>query len=80
MFLHSHSYIFFLLYISDPVFHLKVEDDGPLLEAVKQPWVEQKSAMQIDISILQMVEDLEHRVVGADLQLKVRQKRVLVKS
>ncbi|XP_053500356.1 bromodomain adjacent to zinc finger domain protein 2A isoform X3 [Ictalurus furcatus] len=57
--------------MTDPVFHLKVEDDRPLLEAVKQPWVEQKCAMQIDISILQMVEDLEHRMVGADLQLKV---------
>lgn len=50
-----------------------------MLEAVKQPWVEQKCAMQIDISILQMVEDLEHRMVGADLQLKVRHKRVLLK-
>ncbi|KAB5546472.1 hypothetical protein PHYPO_G00072420 [Pangasianodon hypophthalmus] len=57
--------------VTDPVFHLKVEDDRPLLEAVKQPWIEQKRAMQIDISILQMVEDLEHRVVGADLQLKM---------
>lgn len=63
------------------MFQLKVEDDGPLLEAMKQPWVGQKSAMQIDISILQMVEDLEHRVVGADLQLKVRGGgRVRIKS
>lgn len=63
----------------DPVFHLKVEDDGPLLETMKQPWIEQKHAMQIDISILQMVENLEQRVMEADLQLKVRHKRVLLK-
>ncbi|XP_027000849.1 bromodomain adjacent to zinc finger domain protein 2A isoform X1 [Tachysurus fulvidraco] len=56
--------------IADPVFHLKVEDDRHFLEAVKHPWVEQNHAMQTDLSILQMVEDLEHRVLGADLQLK----------
>ncbi|XP_058266096.1 bromodomain adjacent to zinc finger domain protein 2A isoform X1 [Hemibagrus wyckioides] len=56
--------------MTDPVFHLKVENDRPLLEAVEQPWAEQEHAMQIDISILQMVEGLEHRVLGADLQLK----------
>ncbi|KAI5095905.1 bromodomain adjacent to zinc finger domain protein 2A [Silurus meridionalis] len=57
--------------ITDPVFHLKLEDDKLLQEVVNQPWVEQKRAMQIDISILEMVEDLEQRVVGADLQLKM---------
>lgn len=49
-----------------------MDDVRPLLDVVKQTWIEQKRALQIDISILQMVEDLELRVVGADLQLKVR--------
>ncbi|XP_053338631.1 bromodomain adjacent to zinc finger domain protein 2A isoform X2 [Clarias gariepinus] len=57
--------------MTDPIFHLKMEDDRALLEVAKQPWVEQKHALQIDISILQMVEYLEQRVLGADLQLKI---------
>lgn len=48
-----------------------------MLEMVKRPWIEQNHAIQIDISILQMVEDLEQRVVGADLQLKVKHERDL---
>lgn len=66
------------MYVLDPIFHLKMEDDRALLEVAKQPWVEQKHALQIDISILQMVEYLEQRVLGADLQLKVGNKSVLI--
>lgn len=64
--------------MSDPVFYLKVSDERPLLEMVKQPWTEQKHALQIDISVLQLVEDLEQRVVGADLQLKVRHEGIFL--
>lgn len=60
--------------MSDPVFYLKVAEERPLVEIMKQPWTEQKHAMQIDISILQLVEDMEQRVVGADLQIKVSHK------
>lgn len=51
---------------------MKVEDGDALLEACKQEWQEQERALKLDITVLQWVEDLEQRVVGADLQLKVR--------
>ncbi|XP_037396950.1 bromodomain adjacent to zinc finger domain protein 2A isoform X3 [Pygocentrus nattereri] len=54
---------------TDPIFQQK--EDGALLEATQKPWVAQELAMQIDISVLQWVEDLEQRVLGADLQLKM---------
>ncbi|XP_076839802.1 bromodomain adjacent to zinc finger domain protein 2A isoform X2 [Brachyhypopomus gauderio] len=57
--------------MTDPIFQLKVEEAKMLQEMVQQPWVEQPRAMQIDLIVLQWVEDLEHRVVGADLQLKL---------
>lgn len=56
----------------DPIFEMTVEEGDALLEASKQTWNEQDRALQIDISVLQWVEDFELRVVGADLQLKVR--------
>ncbi|XP_036446967.1 bromodomain adjacent to zinc finger domain protein 2A isoform X3 [Colossoma macropomum] len=55
--------------LTDPIFQQK--EDGGLLEATQKPWVAQELAMQIDISVLQWVEDLEQRVLGADLQLKM---------
>ncbi|KAL7864396.1 hypothetical protein AOLI_G00158160 [Acnodon oligacanthus] len=55
--------------VTDPIFQQK--EDGALLEATQKPWVAQELAMQIDISVLQWVEDLELRVLGADLQLKM---------
>lgn len=51
---------------------MTVEDGHALLEASKQAWSEQERALQLDIGVLQCVEDLEQRVVGADLQLKVK--------
>ncbi|XP_026887772.2 bromodomain adjacent to zinc finger domain protein 2A isoform X1 [Electrophorus electricus] len=57
--------------MTDPIFQLKVEDTEALLKMVQQPWLEQERAMQIDLTVLQWVEDLEQRVVGADLQLKI---------
>ncbi|XP_016148960.1 bromodomain adjacent to zinc finger domain protein 2A [Sinocyclocheilus grahami] len=57
--------------VSDPIFQMTVEDGHALLEASKQAWSEQERVLQLDINVLQCVEDLEQRVVGADLQLKV---------
>ncbi|XP_043080112.1 bromodomain adjacent to zinc finger domain protein 2A isoform X2 [Puntigrus tetrazona] len=57
--------------VTDPIFQMTVEDGHALLEASKQAWSEQERALQLDVSVLQCVEDLEQRVVGADLQLKV---------
>uniref|UniRef100_A0A672TBG5 Bromodomain adjacent to zinc finger domain protein 2A n=1 Tax=Sinocyclocheilus grahami TaxID=75366 RepID=A0A672TBG5_SINGR len=56
--------------VTDPIFQMTVEDGDALLEASKQAWSEQERVLQLDISVLQWVEDLEQRVVGADLQLK----------
>ncbi|XP_072552227.1 bromodomain adjacent to zinc finger domain protein 2A isoform X2 [Salminus brasiliensis] len=57
--------------MTDPIFQQKVEEGGALTEVAQQPWEAQDRAMQIDLSVLQWVEDLEQRVVGADLQLKM---------
>lgn len=56
--------------IIDPLFELKVEDKDTLVEALQQPWQVQEKTMETDISSLQWVEDLEQRVIAADLHLK----------
>ncbi|XP_034028715.1 bromodomain adjacent to zinc finger domain protein 2A isoform X2 [Thalassophryne amazonica] len=56
--------------VNDPIFELKVEQKDALMEALQQPWQVQDKAMEADISALQWVEDLEQRVVAADLHLK----------
>ena len=58
----------------DPMFDLKVEQKDRLLEALQQPWQVQEKAMEMDISALQWVEDLEQRIIAADLHMKVRWK------
>ncbi|KAI4896516.1 hypothetical protein NFI96_029530 [Prochilodus magdalenae] len=55
--------------VTDPIFQQK--EGEALLATTVKPWAAQGLAMQIDISILQWVEDLEQRVLGADLQLKM---------
>lgn len=55
----------------DPIFESKVEEKDVLIEALQQPWQVQERAMETDISALQWVEDLEQRVIAADLHLKV---------
>ncbi|XP_028849614.1 bromodomain adjacent to zinc finger domain protein 2A isoform X2 [Denticeps clupeoides] len=57
--------------VYDPVFQQKVEEGSALLEALHQPWPELQNAIQADVTALQWVEDLEQRVLTADLQLKV---------
>uniref|UniRef100_A0A3P8WZ11 Uncharacterized protein n=1 Tax=Cynoglossus semilaevis TaxID=244447 RepID=A0A3P8WZ11_CYNSE len=59
-----------LILRSDPIFDMKVEQKDTLMEALQQPWLVQEKAMETDVCALQWVEDLEQRVVGADLQLK----------
>lgn len=61
-----------LCVFSDPIFELKVEAKDVLFEALQQPWQVQEKAVETDISALQWVEDLEQRVISADLHLKVR--------
>ncbi|XP_017265046.1 bromodomain adjacent to zinc finger domain protein 2A isoform X2 [Kryptolebias marmoratus] len=56
--------------IQDPLFESKPDDKDALLEALQQPWQVQEKAMETDVSALQWVEDLEQRVVAADLHLK----------
>lgn len=43
-----------------------------LMEELQKPWPVQEKVMETDISVLKWVEDLEQRVVAADLHLKVR--------
>lgn len=54
------------------MFELKVEEKDVLMEELQKPWQVQERSMETDISVLKWVEDLELRVVGADLHLKVR--------
>lgn len=56
----------------DRLFELKVEEKDVLMEALQEPWQVQERTMETDISALQWVEDLEQRVIAADLHLKVR--------
>ncbi|XP_076022288.1 bromodomain adjacent to zinc finger domain protein 2A [Genypterus blacodes] len=56
--------------MDDPIFESKVEEKDTLMEALQQPWQVQERAMEMDISALQWVEDLEQRVIAADLHLK----------
>ncbi|XP_062315265.1 bromodomain adjacent to zinc finger domain protein 2A [Osmerus eperlanus] len=57
--------------VNDPVFQVKVEEGDALLEALQQPWQVQERSLETDISALRWVEDLEQRVITADLHLKV---------
>lgn len=57
--------------VNDPIFQVKVEEGDALLEALQQPWQVQERALETDISALRWVEDLEQRVITADLYLKV---------
>uniref|UniRef100_A0A3Q4I563 Bromodomain adjacent to zinc finger domain, 1A n=1 Tax=Neolamprologus brichardi TaxID=32507 RepID=A0A3Q4I563_NEOBR len=52
------------------IFELKVEEKDALLEALQQPWQVQEKTVETDIIALQWVEDLEQRVIAADLHLK----------
>ncbi|KAG5838227.1 hypothetical protein ANANG_G00221540 [Anguilla anguilla] len=56
--------------ISDPVFQERAEPDPALAQAVQEPWAETAKAMEADVRVLQWVEDLEQRVIMADLQQK----------
>ncbi|XP_069382190.1 bromodomain adjacent to zinc finger domain protein 2A [Paralichthys olivaceus] len=56
--------------ITDPIFELKVEEKGVLMEVLQHPLQVQEKAMETDVIALQWVEDLEQRVIAADLHLK----------
>ncbi|KAG7471832.1 hypothetical protein MATL_G00102140 [Megalops atlanticus] len=55
---------------NDPVFQERVEQDQALSQVAQQPWEASAWAMEADMTVLQWVEDLEQRVLTADLQLK----------
>lgn len=65
-------FIYFGLSNKDPIFESKLEEKDVLLEALQQPWQVQDKTMETDIIALQWVEDLEQRVVAADLHMKVK--------
>nr|XP_046252327.1 bromodomain adjacent to zinc finger domain protein 2A [Scatophagus argus] len=56
--------------INDSLFELKVEDKDVLMEELQKPWQVQEKAVETDINVLKWVEDLEQRVIAADLHLK----------
>lgn len=64
--------LFLCSFWPDPMFELKVEDKDVLMEELQKPWQVQEKAVETDINVLKWVEDLEQRVVAADLHLKVR--------
>lgn len=68
------------LSLTDPMFELKVEEKDVLLEELQKPWQVQERAVEADISVLKLVEDLEQRVVSADLHLKVKNLQRLIVS
>lgn len=53
------------------MFELKVKEKDVLLEELQKPWQVQERVMEADMSVLKWVEDLEQRVVSADIHLKV---------
>ncbi|KAM9431401.1 uncharacterized protein ACWYII_018518 [Salvelinus alpinus] len=57
--------------INDTIFQVKVEVGEALLEALQQTWQVQERALETDVSALRWVEDLERRVIAADLHLKM---------
>jgi len=56
----------------DPIFESKMEQKDVLREVLQRPWQVQEKAMETDINALLWVEDLEQRVIAADLHLKAR--------
>uniref|UniRef100_A0A6Q2XFK4 Bromodomain adjacent to zinc finger domain, 2A n=1 Tax=Esox lucius TaxID=8010 RepID=A0A6Q2XFK4_ESOLU len=56
--------------INDPIFQVMVKEGETLLESIQQPWQVQERALETDVSALCWVEDLEQRVIAADLHLK----------
>ncbi|XP_019907406.2 LOW QUALITY PROTEIN: bromodomain adjacent to zinc finger domain protein 2A [Esox lucius] len=57
--------------INDPIFQVMVKEGETLLESIQQPWQVQERALETDVSALCWVEDLEQRVIAADLHLKM---------
>ena len=55
----------------DPIFQVKTEEGGSLMEALQKPWQVQERMLEVDVNALQWVEELEQRVITADLHLKV---------
>lgn len=59
-------------FLSDPIFQFIPDEASPVSQETLQKWSITQRALETDLSVLQWVEDLEQRVLAADLQLKVR--------
>ncbi|XP_069086786.1 bromodomain adjacent to zinc finger domain protein 2A isoform X1 [Pleurodeles waltl] len=55
---------------TDPIFQFCPEAGHPVSLDTLQKWSTTERALEVDLSILQWVEDLEQRVVSSDLQLR----------
>lgn len=45
-------------------------------EKTVESWCVEEQAMEVDISLLQQVEDLERKVISASLQIKVQARKL----
>lgn len=50
-------------------------DKQEVSEKTVETWCVEEQAMDVDISLLQQVEELERKVVSASLQVKVRARK-----
>ncbi|XP_058869174.1 bromodomain adjacent to zinc finger domain protein 2A-like isoform X2 [Acipenser ruthenus] len=56
---------------NDPIFQFIPDEASPVSQETLQKWSITQRALETDLSVLQWVEDLEQRVLAADLQLKM---------
>uniref|UniRef100_W5MKB1 Bromodomain adjacent to zinc finger domain, 2A n=1 Tax=Lepisosteus oculatus TaxID=7918 RepID=W5MKB1_LEPOC len=55
---------------NDPIFQLTLDESSPVCQAMREQWDVCARTMEMDLHVLQWVEDVEQRVLAADLQLK----------
>nr|XP_015199916.1 PREDICTED: bromodomain adjacent to zinc finger domain protein 2A [Lepisosteus oculatus] len=55
----------------DPIFQLTLDESSPVCQAMREQWDVCARTMEMDLHVLQWVEDVEQRVLAADLQLKM---------
>ncbi|XP_041097771.1 bromodomain adjacent to zinc finger domain protein 2A isoform X2 [Polyodon spathula] len=56
---------------NDPIFQFIPDEASPVSQETLQKWSITQRALETDLSVLQWVEDLEQRVLAADLQRKM---------
>uniref|UniRef100_H3BH80 Bromodomain adjacent to zinc finger domain 2A n=1 Tax=Latimeria chalumnae TaxID=7897 RepID=H3BH80_LATCH len=55
---------------NDPIFEFSQEEDSPISTQTLETWSVIERTREVDLAILQWVEELEQRVLAADLQLR----------